>query len=303
MNDSQKVFVITGPTASGKTAFAVRMAKEIGAEIISADSRQVFRFMDIGTGKDLKEYGTVPYHLIDIRYPNEEFSVSDFRQYALQAIRNIHQKGKFPIICGGTGHYIKALIENYAFDHASTNRQFTSQLETMSRDELYTLLKKHALWDKHQWTRDSKRRMARAIEKMQTPKKSEPNISRRYNYPTRIYHTFLDREQLTQRIRQRLQKRLRQGMIEEISNLLKKKIDKKRLERFGLEYKWILYYLKGELSYGEMEEKLYVEICRFSKRQSTFLRYLAKSGHQLIPIRSYKELRSDAMHWISEAAS
>lgn len=303
MNESRKVVVVTGPTASGKTACAVRLAKSIGGEILSADSRQVFRHMNIGTGKDLEEYGTVPYHLIDIRDPDEEFSVSDFRTCALLALRCILRKGKYPIVCGGTVYYIKALIDNYRFDHPPTNPRYSGRLEKRDREELYAALKERELWNGHHWERDSKRRMARAIEKAQTAKRGKPDVEEEYGYPTRIYYPLFERKQLKERIGRRLRERLRGGMVEEVSALLNMGIRRSRLERFGLEYRWILRHLKGELSFGEMERKLYVEICRFSKRQSTFLRYLERSGHRLTPFGSFDELLTDVKRWIAEPGS
>ena len=281
-------------------ALAVRLAKAIEAEIVSADSRQVFRHMNIGTGKDLEEYGSVPYHLIDIRSPSEEFSVVDFRQLALRAIGDILSRDRFPILCGGTGHYLKALIENYRFDHAPTDRRYTGRLEKLSRGELCAILESHRLWDGRDWAGESKRRMARAIEKAQAAKRPESDADERYDCPTRLYHVRLERKRLTERIGQRLRERLRMGMVEEVSGLLERGVDRERLERFGLEYRWILRHLEGGLSRSEMEQKLFVEICRFAKRQTTFLRYLEKSGHRLIPVRSYEELRSDALRWIGE---
>ncbi len=299
MNHNNKIIIITGPTASGKTSLAVQLSMAIKGEIISADSRQVFRKMDIGTGKDLDEYGDIPYHLIDILDPSEEFSVAEFQRLTLKAINEIHSRRKFPIICGGTGHYIKALIENYQFRHASSDRYQAGTLERLSRQELYDLLEQNGLGKTRHWEKDSRRRMARAIEKARIGKKKSSDLLRLYHFPTRIYFTYIDRALLRKRIKVRLKERLERGMIEEVSNFISSGIDNKRLERFGLEYKWVLFYLKGDINYKTMEERLYVDICRFSKRQVTFLRYLEKSGHELIPVQSYTKLLNDVKQWLS----
>lgn len=156
-----------GPTASGKTGLAVQLARQLNGEIISADSRQVFTGMDIGSGKDLAEYQEIPYHLIDIRSAGADFSVSDFQEAALQALEQITCRNALPIICGGTGHYIKALLEDYAFASSGTNLKYTESLEKLDREELYAMLHELGLWTSHHWESDSKRRMARTIEKAQ----------------------------------------------------------------------------------------------------------------------------------------
>ena len=280
--------IITGPTATGKTALAVQLAHEYNGEIVSADSRQVYRRMDIGTGKDLDEYGEIPYHLIDILEPEAEFSVSDFQGMAIKCITAINNLQKLPIICGGTGHYIKALIENYQFTTPKTDLEATKQLEEKDREFLYQKLKDLRIWDRHHWEKDSKRRMVRAIEKaMQAPKENQISRDKSFNYT--VFYTHLDRQIIRERIQIRLDQRLAEGMVDEVQALLKSGVSKNRLERFGLEYKWILFYLTGKLSYQEMRGKLYTEICRFAKRQMTFIRYLEKSGHHLIPIQNYKD--------------
>jgi tRNA dimethylallyltransferase len=288
------VIIITGPTATGKTSLAVQLAKQYFGEIISADSRQIFRRMDIGTGKDLDEYDLVPYHLIDILEPSAEFSVSDFQKMAIKDINNIIARKKLPIVCGGTGHYIKALIENYQFRAPKTDLKSTNQLEKKDRMFLYQKIKDLGLWEDHHWEKDSKRRMVRAIEKaLLDPNENFllPPIAFKYT----VFYTHLDRKIIRDRIKVRLDQRLTEGMVEEVQALLESGISENRLERFGLEYKWILFHLNGKLTYEAMRNKLYTEICRFAKRQMTFIRYLEKSGHHLIPIQNYQELEK-AIH-------
>ncbi len=295
-----KTIIIMGPTASGKTGLAVRLAGEIDGEIISADSRQVYKDMDIGSGKDLAEYGSINYHLIDIVNAGTEFSVSDFQREAIKALHQITSKNKHPIICGGTGHYIKALLEDYEFSYPHSNLDLTGQLESESRDELYRKIKDLDLWDKHHWESDSKRRMARQIEKAMSSGVKPPPLMDRFNdfYLPRIYYISLNRENLKEKINYRLNQRLKEGLVEEVQNLVKSGISFSRLERYGLEYKWISYYLQNKISHREMVDKLTIEIARFAKRQMTFIRYIQKCGFDLIPVKNYESLVKDVFLWL-----
>lgn len=295
-----KIIIILGPTASGKTSLAVSLAKHISGEIISVDSRQVYRGMDIGTGKDLLEYQQIPYHLIDLIDPDEEFSVSKFQKHATQAIRDIIARTHTPILCGGTGHYIKALIESYPFSHSATDLIETRQQEYESRENLYQILKERGLWEDRDWPLDSKRRMVRAIEKdcesKEQPKNSDHFLSQ---FNTRLFYIKTDRDLVREKIWNRLEQRFEEGMIEEVKLLLKNGISEERLMRFGLEYKWITRFLKKEIPYQEMVQKLYIDICRFSKRQMTFIRYLQKNGHTISPIEDKDQFLKETSCWIS----
>ncbi|MCP4749593.1 MAG: tRNA (adenosine(37)-N6)-dimethylallyltransferase MiaA [Proteobacteria bacterium] len=294
-----KVVVIMGPTASGKTSLAVRLAEIVDGEIISADSRQVYRGMDIGSGKDLEEYAGIKYHLIDIREAGKEFSVSDFQKEALKSLNKISSKKKVTIICGGTGHYVKALLDDYLFSDPGSNFVLTHSLERLERSELYRRLKDLGLWDQHDWLSDSKRRMARAIEKKQFGEKTPiPRIRFDEYYSARLYYTFIDRQDLRNNIEHRLTHRLKNGLIEEVENLSLQGVAFERLERYGLEYKWVGRFLKKEISHEEMTHKLLVDIGRFAKRQMTFIRYMQKSGHQMIPITDWNSFSKDALQWL-----
>ncbi len=295
-----KVIVLTGPTASGKTAFAVKLAKKIQGEIVSADSRQVFIGMDIGTGKDLKEYDTIPYHLIDIARAGSEFSVSDFQKKALSALRVISSRSHIPIICGGTGHYIKALLEGYQFLYPKTDLRMTIELERQDREALYKKLKQLDLWHLQDWENDSKRRMVRAIEKKQLQiKKSVRSPDFSSQFESRLYFRSLPREIIKQKIHDRLLQRMEEGMIEEVRSLLAAGLSHQRLERYGLEYKHVSFYLRDLMGYDEMLSKLRTEISRFAKRQMTFIRYLQKSGHHLHPVEDYASFEGDVLNWLS----
>lgn len=296
-----KLIIILGPTASGKTKLAVSLAQRIQGEIISVDSRQVYRKMDIGSGKDLNEYQNIPYHLIDIIDPSDEFSVSKFQNLATQSIQKIIGRNHTPILCGGTGHYIKALIEDYPFDYPGTDLAKTRKVEHMEREVLYQKLKEAGLWEERDWQQDSKRRMVRALEKNEEIISTSQMVSLFSNqFDYRLYYIQTDRQVVREKIWDRLQQRFEQGMIEEVQSLLEEGISTDRLMRFGLEYKWITRYLEKEVSYDEMNQKLYTDICRFAKRQMTFIRYLQKNGHQITAITDRGNFLAETTEWLKE---
>lgn len=285
MTPKQKIPIILGPTASGKTALAVQLAKKIVGEIISADSRQVYRDMDIGSGKDLSEYGSIPYHLIDIRPAGTEYSVSDFQVDTMVALSDITQREHIPIICGGTGHYVKSLLDDYQFSGHGSDLELTRDLESLPRSELYEKLKKLGLWETRHWESDSRRRMARAIEKKIRPSLPQhPGIRFNDCYQPLCFYIKTERQQLIRKIEKRLRERLNSGLIEEVENLVSKGVSHHRLERYGLEYRWVSRYIRTEISYEVLFEKLAVDIRRYAKRQMTFIRYLQKKGHRIDPI-------------------
>ncbi|MDH5559985.1 MAG: tRNA (adenosine(37)-N6)-dimethylallyltransferase MiaA [Deltaproteobacteria bacterium] len=304
MTPKKKIIVLAGPTATGKTAMAVRLALEANGEIISCDSRQVFKGMDIGTGKDLSEYKTITHHLIDITPPGKPFSVSSFQSLAIKALGQITARNKLPVICGGTGHYLKALIEDYAFDEKPSDPLLTEQLEKLERSELYLKLKEQGLWEERDWEKDSLRRMARTLEKKTsetTPRQNPGTYSDHFSH--RIFLLELPRNEIRSRIKIRLEERFRAGMIGEVEGLLKKGVQAKQLLKYGLEYKWICLYLTGEIPLETMKSRLYTAICRFAKRQDTFFRYLAKNGHEIHPVKNYSELIAQAQDWLSDPST
>jgi len=212
-----KVLVLTGPTASGKTSLAVSLARRFNGEILSVDSRQVYKGMDLGTGKDLEQYGLVPYHLINLLDPTEEFSVSRFQTLALQTLAALAREGALPILCGGSGHYLKALLQDYPFPHLAHNPHFSAALEGWPQDTLAQVLDQ--LGDPG--PRDSKRRMARRIEKAKSPVPlgfQAPNF--RELYLPKVFVLTPERSWLRQRIQIRLQERMDQGLVEEVQRLL-----------------------------------------------------------------------------------
>ncbi|MBT3227319.1 MAG: tRNA (adenosine(37)-N6)-dimethylallyltransferase MiaA [Deltaproteobacteria bacterium] len=301
MGRKTKTIIILGPTASGKTALAVQLAGNIGGEIVSADSRQVFKDMDIGSGKDLSEYQSIPYHLIDIRRAGDSYSVSEFQQDALSALSDIAGRRSVPIICGGTGHYVKSLLDDYCFAEQGTDLVFTENLESLSRESLYEKIKSVGLWETHHWQFESRRRMARAIEKQLLPQTyHHPRKSFNDLYNPLCVYIQIERKILISRIEQRLKDRLQSGLVEEVKRLLDNGISHHRLERYGLEYRWVSLYLKGDIEYQEMFQKLVVEIRRYAKRQMTFIRYLQKKGHRLEPASDPAAFLARVDTWLLE---
>ena len=231
---------VLGPTASGKTKYAVRLARELGsAEIISADSRQVFRGMDIGTGKDLSEYGEVPYHLIDILPAGEKYNVWRYQQDFLAAYNDILSRGRIPILCGGTGLYITAVTCGYDFEEKVP-----------------------------------------LSEAKKTPDGPVMLDCDRASLPRRTFFigTLVSRELRNARIDARLDERLAEGMVDEIRGLLEGGVPAERLISYGLEYRYVTLYLQGQLTYEEMRRKLAIEIHRFAKRQMTWCRGMERGG-------------------------
>lgn len=279
LDSLEDLLIILGPTASGKTKFAVACAELLNGEIISADSRQVYRHMDIGTGKDLAEYGNIPYHLIDIVEPGEKYNIHRFSHDFEAAYRDIVQRGKHPIVCGGTGFYIQSLIAPQPYSQVPVDDVFRKEMEALEKDELQSLLKSSSLPSDFDVDYSSKKRMVRALEIAAWAKN---NPTQRLQ-PMKTYSATLiglnpDLETRRQRISTRLQERLGAGMIEEVRSLLDMGITHDELEYYGLEYKYISYYLQGTLTYEAFVRKLETEIHRYAKRQMTYFRKMEKDG-------------------------
>ncbi len=278
------LITILGPTATGKTKFAVNLCKVLDAEIISADSRQVYRDMDIGTGKDIDDYTIddhkVAYHLVDIIDAGEKYNVFEYQSDFLKVYNNLKKYNKLPVLCGGSGMYIDAVLKGYKLINVPINQKLRDELEPFSLQELkakLALLKKtHNKSDA-----DTKKRVVRAIE-IATYYQNNPDID--FTFPTikpLIFGIKLERNLVKERITQRLKQRLREGMIDEVESLLKKGIPTETLIYYGLEYKFITRFLNKEMSYNEMVEKLNVAIHRFSKRQMTWFRKMEREGFKI----------------------
>ena len=279
---SERMITILGPTASGKTPLAASLAKEIGGEIISADSRQVYRRMDIGTGKDLEDYGDIPYHLIDIAEPGTKYNLFQYQQDFFDAYNNIIGRGKIPILCGGTGLYIEAVLKGYQLSPVPQNPELRKRLEDKALDELTQMLvelKRQNGSNMHNKTDvDSCQRAIRAIE-IETYNLQHP-VPRRELPPVDsvIIGVNIDREARRQKITNRLKARLEGGMVDEVRSLLNEGIPAEDLIYYGLEYKFVTEYVTGQTTYDEMFQRLEIAIHQFAKRQMTWFRGMERRG-------------------------
>jgi tRNA dimethylallyltransferase len=270
------LITILGPTATGKTRIAAELARGINGEIISADSRQVYKGMDIGTGKDLFEFQreNVKYHLIDIIEPSDEYNLFRFTNDFQSSFKEITKKNKIPILVGGTGLYISAILQSYKLPGINVEAEF-EKLSLMSYSELkQTLLGlKPVLHNKTDLT--SKDRLVRAILVEKSRGKNKKSIS---NFHSLNIGIKLDREEIKKKITKRLKERLTGGMIEEVEELMRKGISVEKLINFGLEYKFVCQYLDGKLNYNDMFQKLNSSIHNFAKRQMTWFRKMEREG-------------------------
>ena len=287
------MITILGPTASGKTPLAVALASRIGGEIISADSRQVYRRMDIGTGKDLADYTlppnhsgqaavTIPYHLVDIAEPGTKYNLFQYQQDFFEAYNNIIGRERLPILCGGTGLYIEAVLKGYRLSPVPQNPELRRRLEGKSLDELTEMLvqlKAQSGSNMHNTTDvDSCQRAIRAIEIEEhnlhapLPERELPPVH------SLVIGVNIDRELRRQKITRRLKDRLDHGMVEEVRGLLNEGIPAEDLIYYGLEYKFVTEYVTGSLTYDEMFRQLEIAIHQFAKRQMTWFRGMERRG-------------------------
>ncbi|MBR5062017.1 MAG: tRNA (adenosine(37)-N6)-dimethylallyltransferase MiaA [Prevotella sp.] len=281
-----EMITILGPTASGKTQIATALAMEVGGEILSADSRQVYRGMDIGTGKDLDDYiidgHQVRYHLIDICEPGTKYNLFQYQEDFFKAYNDIVSRGVMPILCGGTGLYIEAVLKGYKLSPVPQNPELREQLEGKSLEELTQMLmelKAQSGTTMHNTTDvDSAQRAIRAIEiesynlEHPLPRRDLPPIA------SVIIGVSIDREERRRKISERLRYRLEHGMVEEIKGLLDRGIPAEDLIYYGLEYKYVTEYIIGRTTYEEMYGKLEIAIHQFAKRQMTWFRGMERRG-------------------------
>lgn len=278
-----RLLTVLGPTASGKTRLAVALAEKMNGAIISADSRQVFRGMDIGTGKDLVEYGSIPHFLIDIKEAGEEYHVAAYREDFLQALEQVTAIGKLPILCGGTGLYIQAALQGLPFAHVPVNQELRQSLETKDKDELLAEFRKQPSEYSPLADTSTRKRLIRAIEisrylQQNEFKAVESPVSTQFSRDSLIIGIHLPVEVRRARITERLHQRLGAGLLKEVRDLLAGGVQPEKLIFYGLEYKFAVLHLQGELAYSEMTERLNTAIHRFAKRQMTFFRKLEKDG-------------------------
>ncbi len=280
------MITILGPTASGKTSIAAALASRIGGEIISADSRQVYRRMDIGTGKDLADYEVggkhIPYHLIDIAEPGYKYNLFEYPRDFHTAYDDITSRGRTPVLCGGTGLYIEAVLNGYALSPVPQNQELRDSLSAKSLDELTAMLK--ALKEQtgsnmhNRSDVDTVQRAIRAIEietynlQHPTPEREMPGIS------SLVIGVDVDRETRRRRISDRLEARLHEGMIDEVKGLLAEGVSAESLMYYGLEYKFVTEYVTGKTTYSDMLSRLEIAIHQFAKRQMTWFRGMERRG-------------------------
>lgn len=294
---NQKMITILGPTASGKTSVAAALALRTGGEIISADSRQVYRRMDIGTGKDLADYTIgdvyIPYHLIDIAEPGTKYNLFQYQQDFHTAYNDIRSRGKLPILCGGTGLYIEAVLGGYSLSPVPQNPKLRESLEGKSLDQLTQMLvqlKQKNGSNMHNRTDvDTAQRAIRAIEietynlEHPTPERQMPPVD------SLVIGINIDRELRREKITRRLKARLEEGMCDEIRSLIDGGVNPDDLIYYGLEYKFVTEYVVGKTSYEEMFRQLEIAIHQFAKRQMTWFRGMERRGYTI--------------HWIDAAQS
>lgn len=279
--ESYQLITVLGPTASGKTSFAAALAARLDSEIISADSRQIYRSMDIGTGKDLADYTVngkpVPYHLIDICDPGDKYNVFEYQHAFFRAFEDIRNRGKLPVLCGGTGMYIEAVLKGYKLLDVPANPILRESLKGKSLAELEQLLSSYKTL--HNKTDvDSPQRAIRAIEIEEYYKTQAPDATGYDPIRSLIVGLDISRELRREKISRRLRSRLDEGMVDEVKGILAKGVKPDDLIYYGLEYKYLTLYVLGELSYTEMVSQLEIAIHQFAKRQMTWFRGMERRG-------------------------
>ncbi|HOX98730.1 MAG TPA: tRNA (adenosine(37)-N6)-dimethylallyltransferase MiaA [Smithella sp.] len=282
---AKNLIVILGPTASGKTRLAAQLACDFQGEVISADSRQVYRTMNIGTGKDLKEYvidgRQIPYHLIDIEDPENEFNVFEFQKRFYAVFSAIRQRKKLPVLTGGTGLYLEAVLCAYDMPEAPINEEIRRELSEKSIEELQDLLCRLKPQLHNRTDLDDKKRLLRAVEIEKARIRNNQDLRDRPEITAAVFGVRWERSVLRNRITKRLEERLENGMIEEVADLHAAGLSWLRLESFGLEYRFISEYLQQRLTFDEMKNRLNIAIHQFAKRQETWFRRMERKGVQI----------------------
>lgn len=278
------LIAILGPTASGKTSFAASLAYELDTEIISADSRQIYREMDLGTGKDLADYTVngkqIPYHLIDIAEPGYKYNVFEYQRDFLNAYQSIKQKGRLPVLCGGTGLYLESVLKGYQLIPVPENPELRTRLAGKTLEELTDILSTYKTL--HNSTDvDTAKRAIRAIEIEEYYATHDLSAREFPSINSLIIGVDIDRELRREKITKRLRQRLDEGMVEEVRQLLNKGIQPEDLIYYGLEYKYLTLYVTGEISFEEMFKQLEIAIHQFAKRQMTWFRGMERKGFKI----------------------
>lgn len=286
---NHKLIVILGPTASGKTAFSIKLAKKFKGEVVSADSRQVYKEMDIGTGKiTKKEMRSIFHHLLSVASPKRKFTVAQYQKLAQKAINKIYRKRKVPFLVGGTGFYIQSVVDGIMIPKVKPDWKLRKQLEKKPASELYKMLSKLDPARAGSIDKNNPRRIIRALEIVLKSKGPVgPLSSKKADFKALLLGIKKGKNELKKLIEKRLLKRLSVGMIEEVEKLKKSGLSWKRLEEFGLEYRYIAQYLQKKINYQEMVEKIQKESEKFAKRQMTWF----KRDKRIKWIKDYKEAK------------
>lgn len=301
------LITILGPTASGKTAVAANVALELNGEVISADSRQVYRGMDLGTGKDYADYVVdgkqIPYHLIDIVDAGYEYNVFEYQKDFLKVFEEISNRGKLPVMCGGSGLYLEAVLKNYKLIQVPINEELRQKLEGKTLDELTAILKNYKS-ELHNITDvENEKRAVRAIE-IEEYYLSNPEIDTGMpDIRSLVVGVKFDRQMRRKRITSRLRQRLREGMLDEVQRLLDSGLTPEQLTYYGLEYKFMTQHLTGELTWQEMFDGLNVAIHQFAKRQMTWFRRMEKQGIEIRWLDGFSPLEEKVariVEWYNE---
>lgn len=287
MNTEQpepNLIAVCGPNASGKTHLGVAIARQVGGEILSVDSRQVYRGLDIGSGKDLHEYGegpdAIPYHLIDIIDPEEIYTLWRFQDDFYRALRAVRDRGHMPVAVGGTGLYLEAVLKHYQVPNVPEDREFRERMMHHDRESLAAMLREESPETAARTDMSTRKRIVRGLEVARFAR--EHDVHWGHANPPEIRPLVLgvrrQRTELRRRIRERLEQRLAHGMIDEVRELRRRGLSDERLAMFGMEYRHITAYLRGDVDLGTMREALYVDICRLAKRQETYVRGMERRG-------------------------
>ncbi len=305
MKKMPKIIVIVGPTASGKTKLAVRLARAHQGEIISADSRQVYKGMDIGSGKDLAEYGKVKYHLIDVANPSEQYDLLKYQKAAEKAVLSVLKRGKLPIIVGGSGLYLQAVVDGYILSEKPGRTAESTEKEKLSLSEVQEELKviDSVFFERlNNSEKNNKRRLIRYLDILKANEKIheiKPRI-KKPPYEFMVIGLEVGMETLRKRIKQRILDRLENdAMIKEVANLHKKGLSWKRLESFGLEYKFVAEFLQKKLTRDEMISKLAIATGQFAKRQMTWFRRWEKQGRRIEWVKNTKQFDKEVISFLS----
>jgi tRNA dimethylallyltransferase len=301
---AKNLVVILGPTASGKTHLAAKLACDLQGEIISADSRQVYRKMDIGTGKDLNQYiidgRPVPYHLIDIMEPENEFNLFEFQKRFYEIFNSLLETKKLPVLVGGTGLYLESVLVGYDMPQAVIDEEFRKNLSRKSKDELQNILYSLKPELHNKTDLEDSGRLIRAIEIEMARSIKNSDLQKKPDIDAVVFGVRWERTELRQRITARLEERLQEGMMEEVVNLHSSGLSWAKLESFGLEYRFLAQYLQKMITFDEMKDKLNIAIHQFAKRQETWFRRMERKGIMINWIQgdNYSLLKESAIKFL-----